>query len=82
MNSDDGYVLFVHWTCYYAVQSGVIVKQLPVVLRPDAEPAGVMMRGGVQCQRVHFDPVKRYVAYAHPAAMDDLRTVVDLVRGD
>lgn len=72
---------FVKWVCYFAVRPGVILRTMPVTLHSNMEPPAVLARDGVQCQRVHFDPMKRYVAYAYPAAMDDLRTVVELVRG-
>ena len=72
--------MFVHWRCFYSLVPGRIVNTLPLVLRYGVEPPDVQMRDGVPCTRIYFDADRRMVAYAGLAALEDLRTTVNLVQ--
>lgn len=71
--------LLVGWGSYFSIKPGEI-KKLNVVVRPGQEPPEQVARWGVQCQRVGMNVDRRYVVYAGSNALDDIRTLVELVQ--
>lgn len=75
----NGCTLFVGWGSYFSIRSGEI-KKLNVVTAPGEDPPEVLSRDGIPCKRVGLNRERQYVVYAGLLALDDIRTLVQLVQ--
>ena len=73
------YAVLVGWGSYFSIKPGEI-KKLNVALGPGEEPPEYLHRHGIRCKRVGINRERMFVVYAGLTALDDIRTLVQLVQ--